>query len=123
MGDFPRFYRSPIRPHTKGLEPRRVWPPGAGSYRIRENRVIGSYGSKVRLRERVMHMVRGPETTAGPQGDGADEVTAGELAGHRFFEGMPRWALERLARSATKRSLEERRVGNECRYRWSPYHY
>ena len=54
-----------------------------------------------------MHMVRGPETTAGPQGDGADEVTAGELAGLRFFEGMPGWALERLAGSATKRRLEQ----------------
>jgi CRP-like cAMP-binding protein len=34
------------------------------------------------------------------------EVTAEELAGLRFFEEMPRWALERLARSATKGRLE-----------------
>ena len=45
-------------------------------------------------------MVRKPETTAGPHGDG---VTAEELAGLRFFEGLPGWALERLAGSATRR--------------------
>jgi CRP/FNR family cyclic AMP-dependent transcriptional regulator len=54
-----------------------------------------------------MQVVQEPETTAGPQGDGADEVTAWELAGLSFFEGTPGWALERLARSATKRRLEQ----------------
>ncbi len=54
-----------------------------------------------------MQMVQEPETTAAPHGDGAAEVTAEELAGLRFFEGMPGWALERLARSATKRRLEQ----------------
>jgi CRP-like cAMP-binding protein len=34
-------------------------------------------------------------------------VTDEELAGLRFFEEMPRWALERLARSATKGRLEQ----------------
>ena len=47
-----------------------------------------------------MRVVRKPETTAGPHGDG---VTADELAGLRFFEGLPGWALERLAGSATRR--------------------
>ena len=47
-----------------------------------------------------MRVVRKPETTAGPHGDG---VTAEELAGLRFFEGLPGWALERLAGSATRR--------------------
>jgi hypothetical protein len=46
------------------------------------------------LRERVMQMVQEPETTAGSRGDGPVEVTAEELAGLRFFEGMPGWALE-----------------------------
>jgi CRP-like cAMP-binding protein len=59
------------------------------------------------LREWVMQMVQEPERTAGPHGDGADEVTAGELARLSFFEGMPAWALERLARSATKKRLEQ----------------
>ena len=53
-----------------------------------------------------MQVVQEPETTAGPHEDGADEVTAGELAKLRFFEGIPGWALERLASSATKRRLE-----------------
>ena len=35
------------------------------------------------------------------------------------FEGVPVQAL--LARAGLKRS-EERRVGKECRSRWSPYH-
>jgi hypothetical protein len=34
-------------------------------------------------------------------------ITAEELAGLRFFEGVPGWALERLARSATKRRFEQ----------------
>ncbi len=55
------------------------------------------------MRERVIQMVQEPETTATPHGDGAAE----ELARLRFFEGMPGWALERLARSATKRRLEQ----------------
>lgn len=37
---------------------------------------------------------------------GTAEVTPDELAGLRFFEWMPGWALERLAGSATKRGLE-----------------
>jgi CRP-like cAMP-binding protein len=57
------------------------------------------------LRERVMRVVREHETTAGPREDGPAEVTADELAGLRFFEEIPRWALERLARSATKKRL------------------
>ena len=54
-----------------------------------------------------MQVVQEPETTAGPRGDGAEGVAAGELAGLGFFEGIPGWALERLAGSATKRRLEQ----------------
>jgi CRP-like cAMP-binding protein len=35
------------------------------------------------------------------------EVTAEELAGLRLFEGVPEWALERLAGAATKRRFEQ----------------
>ncbi|MDP9439001.1 MAG: cyclic nucleotide-binding domain-containing protein [Actinomycetota bacterium] len=35
------------------------------------------------------------------------EVTAGDLAELRFFEGLPGWARERLASSATKRRFEQ----------------
>jgi CRP-like cAMP-binding protein len=59
------------------------------------------------VEERVMRVVQEPETTAGPHEDGPAEVTTGELAGLRFFDGMPGWALERLARSATKWRLEQ----------------
>ena len=54
-----------------------------------------------------MRVAMEPEPSAGPHGDGADEVTAEKLAGLRFFEGMPGWALERLARSATKWRLKQ----------------
>ena len=54
-----------------------------------------------------MRVVKEPETSAGPHQDGPAEVTADELTGLRFFEGMPRWALERLAGSATKWRLEQ----------------
>ena len=54
-----------------------------------------------------MRVAMEPEPSAGPHGDGADEVTAEKLAGLRFFEGIPGWALERLARSATKRRLKQ----------------
>ena len=38
--------------------------------------------------------------------------------GRRF--GVPYWYTERVAR--VSRRSEERRVGKECRSRWSPYH-
>src|SRR5687767_16039817 len=36
--------------------------------------------------------------------------------GYEIVAGERRWRAAQLARS------EERRVGKECRYRWSPYH-
>jgi CRP-like cAMP-binding protein len=44
---------------------------------------------------------------AGPHAGDPKGMTAEELAGLRFFEGVPGWALERLARSATKRRFEQ----------------
>ncbi len=44
---------------------------------------------------------------AGPHAGDPIGMTAEELAGLRFFEGVPGWALERLARSATKRRFEQ----------------
>ena len=46
--------------------------------------------------------MRRPQDKGGPA-----EVTADELVGLRFFEGLPGWALERLAGSATKRWFEQ----------------
>jgi hypothetical protein len=37
----------------------------------------------------------------------SEEVTAEDLAGLCFFEGLPGWALERLAASATRRGFEQ----------------
>src|SRR2546427_1208061 len=61
-----------------------------------------------------------------PRGHG--EVRSGderERAGARVHDGdpLPRRALllERIAAAGRERS-EERRVGKECRSRWSPYH-
>ena len=47
------------------------------------------------------------ETAAGSRGSDPTGLTIEELAGLRFFEGVPRWALERLAESATIRRLEQ----------------
>ncbi len=44
---------------------------------------------------------------AGPHVSDPAGITVEELAGLRFFEGMPGWALERLAGSATKRRFEQ----------------
>ena len=55
----------------------------------------------------MIRVVGEAETTAGLPGDGAAEVRVEELARLRFFEGMPGWALERLAGSATKRRFEQ----------------
>ena len=59
------------------------------------------------MRERVMRVAQDHEPkTAGSRGSDPAEVTADELAGLSFFEGMPGWALERLAGSATRRWFE-----------------
>ena len=42
------------------------------------------------------------ETNKGACGSDPTEITTEELAWLRFFEGVPGWALERLARSAAK---------------------
>lgn len=47
------------------------------------------------------------ETVAGSSGGDPTGVTIEELAGLRFFEGVPGWALERLVGSAVKRRLEQ----------------
>jgi CRP-like cAMP-binding protein len=54
-----------------------------------------------------MRVAREAEATAGSHGDETAEVTAEELVRLRFFEGMPGWALERLAGSATRRRFEQ----------------
>ncbi len=47
------------------------------------------------------------ETIEGSRGSDPTEVTTEELAQFRFFEGVPGWALERVAGSAAKRRLEQ----------------
>ena len=47
------------------------------------------------------------ETIEGSRGSDPTQVTTEELARLRFFEGVPEWALERLAGSAAKRRLEQ----------------
>ena len=47
------------------------------------------------------------ETAAGSRGYDPTGISIEDLAGLRFFEEVPGWALERLARSAAKRRLEQ----------------
>ena len=47
------------------------------------------------------------ETVAGSHGYDSTGITIEELAGLQFFEGVPGWALERLAGSAAIRRLEQ----------------
>jgi CRP-like cAMP-binding protein len=47
------------------------------------------------------------DTAAGSRGSDPTGLAIEELAGLPFFEGVPRWALERLARSAARRRLEQ----------------
>jgi CRP-like cAMP-binding protein len=47
------------------------------------------------------------ETAARSPGSDPIGLTIEELVGLRFFEGVPGWALERLAGSAAKRRLEQ----------------
>ena len=47
------------------------------------------------------------ETAAGSRGNDPTGLKIEELAELRFFEGVPGWALERLAGSAAKRRLKQ----------------
>jgi CRP-like cAMP-binding protein len=58
------------------------------------------------LRERTLRVGK-HEANARPHVGDPAGMTAEELAGLRFFESVPGWALERLARSATKRRFEQ----------------
>ena len=58
------------------------------------------------LRERTLRVAKHEANARSHVSDPAG-ITAEELAGLRFFEGVPGWALERLARSATKRRFEQ----------------
>ena len=54
-----------------------------------------------------MEVSREAGTSVGSHGDPKAEMTAQELARLRFFERLPGWALERLARSATRGRFEQ----------------
>ena len=41
---------------------------------------------------------------------------------YEAYEEMARPLMEEIAAEARRRRSEERRVGKECRSRWSPYH-
>jgi CRP-like cAMP-binding protein len=63
---------------------------------------VGWELSKKRLRA-----VRKGEMTAGLHATEPAGLAPAELAGLAFFESMPGWALQRLARSAMRRQLEQ----------------
>jgi CRP-like cAMP-binding protein len=54
----------------------------------------------------MLCMVEDHETVAGARASDSGMVTAEELAGLHFFDGVPGWALERVAGSATRKRLE-----------------
>src|SRR3989441_13297077 len=59
--------------------------------------------------------------------DGGDELLAAEARIHRHHEDQVEIVLHPLERGRggrriQRRRSEERRVGKECRSRWSPYH-
>src|SRR5918992_1424215 len=82
------------------------WLPDALSYKI----TAGGYRRLSVPRERTLRVEK-HEANAGPHVSDPAGITAEELAGLRFFEGVPGRALERLARSATERRLEPGGVG------------
>ena len=77
-------------------------------------------GSRRRAREFALQMLYQAEASGAPMGD-----VVAAFWGDREVAAEVRAFAERLATGAaaaqTERS-EERRVGKECRSRWSPYH-
>src|ERR671917_1837441 len=89
-------------PDLKARDQPEDWLPDALSYKI----TAGGYRRLSVPRERTLRVEK-HEANAGPHAGDPKGMTAEELAGLRFFEGVPGWALERLARSATKRRFEQ----------------
>ena len=52
-------------------------------------------------------MAENRETTAGLRANDVKRIRAEDLLGLQFFEGVPGWALDRVAVSATKKRLEQ----------------
>jgi len=59
------------------------------------------------LSKKKLRMVQKSEATAGLRASDPTRVTSEDLAGLAFFENVSGWALRRLARSATRRQLEQ----------------
>ena len=59
------------------------------------------------LSKKKLRAVQKGETTAGLRASDPTRVTPEERTGLAFFEGVSGWALQRLARSATRRQLEQ----------------
>src|ERR1035441_11112647 len=65
----------------------------------------------------IIHLVKGKEPGADfPRWEGRNGGNTGDPAGGEMVQRDCQPALEAAGRS------EERRVGKECRSRWSPYH-
>src|SRR3712207_9325178 len=82
---------------------------GMKVYLSREDELRGTAGGVKRLQENF------DETFVVVSGDALTDVDIGELVYFHKQSGA-------LATIALHRRSEERRVGKECRYRWSPYH-
>jgi hypothetical protein len=82
------------------------WPLGAVSYKILAKVVRFLSGQRV-LRERTLQMAENRETTAGLRASDVKGIAVEDLVGLQFFEGVPGWALDRVAVSATRKRLEQ----------------
>src|SRR5256886_16934870 len=102
--------RSTLFPYTTLFRSARRWIPGGGA---QPRAVVGHLLATLELAHQVADP---PDAIVAPVGTGG--TVAGLLLGIAWL-GWPTRVI--AVRVAPLRS-EERRVGKECRSRWSPYH-
>src|SRR5688572_31282899 len=76
------------------------------------------FRSRASCRERVLLVMRSNLWASGYDVDGTDQTSLGQFSGRvqqTYKHSVPRFFVP-------EHRSEERRVGKECRSRWSPYH-
>eukprot|EP00096_Caligus_rogercresseyi_P010613 TRINITY_DN3942_c0_g1_i1.p3 TRINITY_DN3942_c0_g1~~TRINITY_DN3942_c0_g1_i1.p3 ORF type:complete len:121 (-),score=31.98 TRINITY_DN3942_c0_g1_i1:108-470(-) len=84
-------------------------------------RARGGQRGLARMRRGMNEPPPGEEETAELLEEAGVKIPEGKV-GKKKMEKLQQKAEKRLAREAEERDREERRVGKECRSRWSPYH-
>src|SRR5256885_5689951 len=92
------------------------------SSRRRHTRLQGDWSSDVCSSDlrRTVRKIPARGRRRAPRGAALDHLRQSE--GQRLSRALPLFALARQAAGRSSRRSEERRVGKECRSRWSPYH-